>query len=517
MLIDDEIMALNYMKSLINWEDYGFEITAMETNAVKGLAILKKEIVDVIFADIRMPGMDGLKFSEKALEFNSRLKIILLTSYGDFDYAKKALNIGVSNYLLKHETKADSLIKELENLKAEITEMKHNDKAVLGQLVHKLLTLPDIILPEEKETMKKILHLDKRNLISYLVILDIPFRLYDTNKHYDSGQVDEDAIVSYMELNYNNMITIGLKNGRWLVLNVFEPVISQRRILDETYMAAYGLQRYVFQQYERTVSVIPSPAFNSIEELPHVYRSLTDISRYLAFYDKNKILFGRDISPKSLMEKSKIDVILSGIQKGLVQRELESILKNIDMFFGICIRNLDVKAFYYFSGQLYQLLVNYVKGVQIEYYEQEAKKDLDNIYSASQLHAWFALQFETVMKKITDRKLERYSPKVREAIRYILNHYQSDIKIEDVANSVNVSGEYLRHLFREETGRGYSEYLTDLRMQKAKELLAEGKYKLYEIAALVGYSSGAYFSSVFKKTTGINPQEYKGETDEKQV
>ena len=176
MLVDDEIMAMNYMKSLINWEDYGFEITAMETNGVKALAFLKKEMADVIFADIRMPGMDGLEFSQKALEINHKLIIILLTSYGDFDYAKKALNIGVSNYLLKHETKAENLIRELENLRVKITEMKQNEKVVIGQLIRKLITFPDSFSQQERESMYRLLLLHKRNIISYLVILDNPLQ-----------------------------------------------------------------------------------------------------------------------------------------------------------------------------------------------------------------------------------------------------------------------------------------------------------------------------------------------------
>jgi two-component system response regulator YesN len=120
------------------------------------------------------------------------------------------------------------------------------------------------------------------------------------------------------------------------------------------------------------------------------------------------------------------------------------------------------------------------------------------------------------MKEMTEKELKQYSPKIREAIKYIFNHYHRDIKIDDVAGSVKVSGEYLRHLFKEEVGKGYNEYLTDLRIQKAKELLLEEKYKLYEIADMVGYSSGTYFSAVFKKITGINPQDYIGEANEEQ-
>jgi two-component system response regulator YesN len=94
-------------------------------------------------------------------------------------------------------------------------------------------------------------------------------------------------------------------------------------------------------------------------------------------------------------------------------------------------------------------------------------------------------------------------------MKYIHNNYQYDIKIEQVADSVNVSGDYLRHIFKEEVGKGFVEYLTEFRIEKSKSLLLMDKYKLYEIASMVGYRSGTYFSAVFKKVTGMNPQDYR--------
>lgn len=509
MLIDDEIMALNYMKTLVDWNNLGFEIVAAETSALKGLDYLKKDAVDIIFVDIRMPGMNGLEFSERALAINKRLEILLLTSYGDFDYAKKALNIGVSNYLLKHEMKADNLMVELESLSEKLSENKHKDKVILGQLISKYISLPELITSEEKEDIKKLLHVEKKNIIAYLVVLDIPYELINSKEHYNFKDIREELIVNYMELKYDNMITISLNHGQWLVLNVFEPIISQRKILDEIFSAAYGLQRHVNQQYAKTVSIIPSVVFNNIEELPSIYNNLKDISKYLIFFDKNKILYGRNIKTKGEMDKSRIDSILKDIQEALMKEELERILNKIDMFFGSCTSNLDEKAFHYFCNKLSQISSYYLKEHQIDrFYETDAIKK-DSIYSVAQMHAWCTLQFEMGMKEVKEQQVEIYSPKIGEAMKYILNNYKKDIKIDDVANKVNVSGDYLRHIFKEEVGKGFIEYLTELRIEKSKVFLLEDKYKLYEIAAMVGYSSGTYFSTVFKKSTGINPQDYR--------
>ena len=136
------------------------------------------------------------------------------------------------------------------------------------------------------------------------------------------------------------------------------------------------------------------------------------------------------------------------------------------------------------------------------------------VYSADFIHNWIAVQFDNLMTEWNEKDFSHYSQKVREAMKYIHNYYGKNIKIEDIAGHIGVSGDYLRHLFKEETGKGINEYLTELRMEKAKGLLLEKKYKLYEIAEMVGYQSGTYFSSAFRKITGIKPQQYEEQKSE---
>ena len=116
MIVDDEILAINHMKNLIQWEGYGFEIAAESTNPVKAIDLYKKVLPDILIVDIRMPAMDGLEFSRRTLAMNHKVKVILLTSYKDFEYAKQALEMGISNYFLKHELHADTLVVELEKI-----------------------------------------------------------------------------------------------------------------------------------------------------------------------------------------------------------------------------------------------------------------------------------------------------------------------------------------------------------------------------------------------------------------
>ncbi|MNJ58530.1 HTH-type transcriptional activator Btr [compost metagenome] len=113
-----------------------------------------------------------------------------------------------------------------------------------------------------------------------------------------------------------------------------------------------------------------------------------------------------------------------------------------------------------------------------------------------------------IRQSLQAQPASRYSRKVREAAQYVAAAYQTDLNTESIARHIGISGDHLRHLFKEETGQTLLEYVTAYRMEKAKQLLSTGRYKLYEVADRVGYRSGHYFSKIFLKTTGMHPLDY---------
>ena len=117
MIVDDEYIVREDLKTLIDWEKEGFQIVAEAENGVRGLGMYRQFRPQLIFADIKMPVMDGLAMSQKILEENPETKIILLTAYSDFDYARKAMEQEIHSYLLKHEIDEESLIRELGRVK----------------------------------------------------------------------------------------------------------------------------------------------------------------------------------------------------------------------------------------------------------------------------------------------------------------------------------------------------------------------------------------------------------------
>ena len=505
MLIDDEIMVLKHMENIVDWEVNGFQIIVAETRAMQGLKKLQNASVDVIFVDIRMPGMDGFEFSKQALLINPNVEIIILTSYGDFEYAKEALKIGVSNYLLKHEMNQHNFENELVQIRADILRKKRNNKVLLSQLLLEYLSFPQNIKSEELEYIRKSLSTTNKNIITFLVVRDRNVLPIEKNQNMN---LFEEHLINYIELNYKGMIPVIINNDECLLIKPFSPMISQRQVLEIIHSNAYELQRHIKKQFLTSVSVIPSSALLDIEMLPSVYNKLKALSKYLIFFEKNKILYGREINPKYQMDEDKINERIYEIEKGLKRLDKNTIFKELNLFFAACEKNVDASAFYHFMSQFKNVLVLFLHEHRLNDHTNQHLQFLDGAYSVIQVHENLEKYIEELIAAIEREKLNQFSPKIQHTIIYLRENYMRDIKIDDVAEQANISGEYLRHIFKDEVGKGFSEYLTELRIEKAKSLLLEEKYKLYEIAEMVGYSSGSYFATVFKKNTGVKPQKY---------
>ncbi len=128
MLVDDEVMALNNMKRIMDWNKAGCSIVASETNPQKALDLFKKLRPQIVFVDIKMPIMTGLELSRKMFLTGIPVKIVILTSFKDFEYARKSIEIGVFDYLVKHEINEENLLEKIESLKAELQADEDKEK-----------------------------------------------------------------------------------------------------------------------------------------------------------------------------------------------------------------------------------------------------------------------------------------------------------------------------------------------------------------------------------------------------
>jgi two-component system response regulator YesN len=135
-------------------------------------------------------------------------------------------------------------------------------------------------------------------------------------------------------------------------------------------------------------------------------------------------------------------------------------------------------------------------------------KELEHLYSIQDFTAWLRSLMLPVCEVMSRRGSQKHRKTIDFIIRYVQEHYSDDITLDVLAEKVYLTRNYLSQIFKQETGENYNTYLTRVRMEKAKELMLSGNYKIFEISQMVGYKNNAYFSQLFKKHTGLNPSEF---------
>lgn len=510
MLVDDEILALRHIRNMIPWEDHGYEIVGEYSNPQKALDNLSRLKPDVVIADIKMPIMDGLALSRKLLATHPQLKIILLTSYKEFDYAKEALKLGIFDYWVKHEVNAPFLAAELARLKQEIeTEEKHYHLLRLQAWTSLLQGEP--LTSGQEAQLSSVLQGNDANLSVMLLGIDRAMPGIGRRQELPSLSVEDirgfirtaafDSSLQVLEV-------MRLAEDRWCLIIQTQYLPSQLKSWEQLRELAVYLQLKVREASGATLSIAASNRFVAATDLPELYRNvlrLLDCGAW--FFGRGKLLslegHGSDMKEVELPYRRMEPELKAAVEAGdddlvtsIVQQALETAKQA-----------LDANALY----KLHEAMIGWLDEIRDNHglpswRERRQDSDRDPIYTAEQWRDWMLDVWHATIHQLQAEQV--FSRKVRQTMEYIRKHYAEDITIESMAEEVGISGEHLRHLFKEETGRTLHDYLTHIRVERAKQLLLEGSYKIYEVAEMVGYSSGQYFSQVFRKSTGMGPLEY---------
>lgn len=507
MIVDDEILAIEHLKHMITWEEHGFTIVGEAFSAKKAIEIVKSNRPQIIFMDIQMPRMDGLQLSQIILEYSPNTKIILLTSHREFDYAKKAMNLGISHYLLKHELQENKLIETLEGIKAELQEHEEKVLSIKRQCLLDLL-----VYGTQKETALKNLQKSisdiNSNFFFYFVKMDTPFSIFDQFSSVVDMYVPElewKEIFKAEEMEYIESVTL---EGKLLVLCKLKHKLAEKELFSTIYNQGVNIKNYG-KMKGLSLSIIISPIFRKMKELPPLYRELEKKSLSLILYGKQTIVRSQYITlPEYDIQKEWKGTVqfirkqVTPADGGEFIQAVNFVFQRLREKFHPSVLQVVCKEFTYTLDQLrekYRIPTYFELGTQ-------DKASFPQFYKLEEISQWLIEEYEKI---VSIQGPSGFSKKIHLVMDYIHEHYQKDLSIEVIGDSLSISGDHLRHVFKKETGQTILDYLTWFRIEKAKELLDSEGYKVYEVAEMVGYKTSQYFSLVFKKWTGATPLEYK--------
>lgn len=495
LIVDDEAPIRKGISRFIDWEAIDCTIEDTASDGLEAMEKLKVHPVDIVITDIRMPEADGLTLAKHIHENYPDVMVIILTGYADFSYAQTAIQYGVSDFLLKPISK-EQVITAVQNAQKKLIDarrhhhMQQEDLSFLAeQLLQELTDRPF------DGGLKKRLEEYQVDLRSYAIAafqIFSPTGNLPTLKDLVSGQMPGRCY------RYNSLVLCAFPVGSGLLSVPAELFSTCQDIIHMTgSMFGIGL----------------SVGFSAVHHGGEQYRSaVTEAIHALNqnFYSPSGIACHDGSLPQSPEN-------FLTVREALTLNELESAIVSRDFAAAEAVINsvfVRMKSEFAKSADVKNLchMIYYV-GVRALVKKGRTAPDngtADRIGQATDI-----FELESVIRgflSFLQKELAEegsYSRIVSQAMAYIGSHLSSPLSLDLIAGEIPTSPSYLSRIFKKETGQALTDYINMARIEKAKELLADSTYLNYEIAEQAGFHDPAYFSSTFKKYTGVSPKEYR--------
>jgi two-component system response regulator YesN len=522
MIVDDETLFRESMKAMIPWELYEFKICCEARNGIEALELVRKHRPDISLVDINMPFMDGLQLTEALTKEFPDMAIVLVTGHSEFEYARKAVKLGVEDYILKPFSKEEltlTLLKLQEHI------LKTQEERLTQQMNRALLrerVLNRLITGEYQEDESGVRQmLEKFGIPSHSCcfrVACIEIDNIDVNvKKFSDKQLWKFAITNILSEITN------VQGNQW----VFEG--PEGRLIYILELANDEDDADMKEGFEQLCVLVKKflkfTITIGVGEVHPLYAGIRTSYEEALHALKNKFILGQDQVILYNAEVTGSDSVVSGFitpetnESLLIQlrkNDWPAVEKLLDaIFIDIQSRKLTIEYVYVICMGLISLSMSYIseQGHPIEDcfgedffpYREITKKS-----TIEETQQWMKQIYHTTMKYMRLHRQTKSTKITEAALKYIESHYHDPgLQLDMIAQHVHINSSYLRALFKKETGTTMNSYITQHRMQKAKELMSSGNIKLSEIALEIGYNDPAYFSKVFKRYFGYSPREYE--------
>ncbi|AGN70500.1 response regulator transcription factor [Paenibacillus caseinilyticus] len=514
LLADDENLDLEGMKTFIPWQELGMEVVDAVTNGFAACKVLETETVDILVTDVRMPNMSGLELAKRAIEKQGALRVIFVSGYQDFHYVKQALALNACSYVLKPMDDQE-LIDSLVKVRGQLDQERARQEADLAYKQMIPIAKNEYLLrllegSTEADVLQALGTGYGMNGWSWpgraavLEIDDLAWKL-GPQEGREAGSEPQAFISEVMELSRR----LGIEH----VCKVSRQRIMLLLPADGAELAEEVL-RHLNERSAFTVTAGLGGEAGGLAALADSYREAAEALEYKMFYGKGRIIFSGQLRTAQREDSRKLDLQLDALFEAMANYDLVRIHDELQRLFQVAMSLKSRFTIHNFALALLMKLDERLRTMNEDLFSLLGMElqDLDILHrfeTISDIHSWLRRRVFEVSERLHTRRRNKNWKLVSEVQAYLQTHLAENITLKDVAERFSFSPNYLGSLFKEETGRGFSEYLITLRMEKACELLRQSKLKIYEIAEGVGYRYLPYFSRQFKETYGMTPLEYR--------
>ena len=527
LIADDEKNICLMIQKLIPWERYGMEVIGLVHTGMDAVRVMGEMRPDIVISDIRMPGYDGLELVQKAHDMDIIADFIIISGYKYFEYAHKALNLGVEHYLLKPIDK-----KELEETLEKIIQKRYKafkkaqeEAELKEQATYSRRKVQQHFLSSIMEQRSNLQHLDMNRVnkeyqcefeqgyfVAIFAKLDSEVRDQDLSRllymmeeiiDYDFQGSDMEYINSVMQSGIITIVNYRTEAQRGVGSDREKTFLRMKHELEKFKGCHITLGRGSEKNYIAEIA-------DSIEEAIYAVkcRSKTGLDKMI-YYDR---LHYQDVPIREFLDER-------GCQ------EIENITEALDYerFLGMLKKTMNyIKdtpfyspvAVYECLERIFELVLNVLKNNQtdekmLQQMEEDFQKTLDFYTELEEMTYRFSDLIQQYFGRVIDERKRRNQLPIRMAKQYVQENYSRQVSLEDVAAASNLSSAYLSTMFKKEMGINFSDFLISCRMEAAKKLLKNTDLPISEVAEKVGYTDSRYFSKTFNKVVGLKPSAYR--------
>lgn len=506
-IVDDEPIERQAMQMMIQSLSSEIQILGEAGNGFEAIKRIRDLRPDIVLLDIQMPGIDGLEVVEELIRLNIQVKVILITSHSTFEYARKALKLGVEDYLVKPTSIEDleqtlsHILKELNRSREELgikreNEAKMHDMQVL--LRHDLIK--HIEAGVYSKELPKIL-----NLLNVRYISSCAFIFKGTNL---SPSILDRLTVQIRRLGFTEFHDSKEEYSLIIIINELESrSMNQRSLCD--YMISYLNSQGIYEFSIHVGSLEKEPAALPLSFHKAFISSLRGGQRGtkgVFHYDEQTTL--DEQSDRSLL--GLIDTLTPMVLTGDMS-EITRVLESNDTRVLMTDIHDNGKISRYYQQLI--ILIKHRISQDIPAYIvrhddlAEGLFEQDHI-SYEDLKMEVQNQLATLIDTLREIKEAANNPLYKKVVRYLEENSMKNLSLESLAQEFHVSTYYVSKIVKLATNCSFSEFLTQLRIAKAKDMLRQGRMNVKEVSFAVGFNSQHYFSRIFKKYTGLSPSEY---------
>ncbi|WP_277678106.1 response regulator transcription factor [Gracilibacillus dipsosauri] len=533
LIIDDDISVREGLAKHVHWRKLGLCVSGVANDGEQALQLIYENQPDIILTDIYMPKMDGLTLIEKISREFPAIHVVIHSGYNHFDNARKAIQYGVKHFFLK-----PSPVSEIEAVIQEVMqemEAEEKQQSILKsyeeQHVHYLYYQKDTLirhllidksywkqLSQEKLTMLDLTR-DDRLAVS---VLEINRPAYITRMQeqdwqlmkYSVGNILEESMVRFQKEYPLKAHLLDYSDSTFVIVTFLPENLSYLEKLTEE-LVKQMLANILYYLKVAIMFGVSLPK-SSLKELPDAYKECLRVLEIAEEEEWNQLYYYKDIRDKTADDSYSYPFeTVKAIHQSLTNKEFDELSETWTQFVE------DVSNRRAFRLHLIQTIVVNIFSVMLmedhatvpDSKPKEGQQALfEKIYqftTAKELLSWMTMQIEQWVDSykaiLKGKKTSRLVIAVKE---YVEEYYDQEITLTEIADSLYVNRNYLSQLFKKVTGESFVHYLNHYRINKAKKLLSEKRYMVYEISEMVGYQNSTYFSQVFKAITGRSPSEF---------